>query len=425
MGQEAAKGVSMRPLVMALAGVAVFLAACVGEQAEPDSQGVSSPAATSATPTEVATRAPSPSPLVRPEGIFLVNADGTALRQLYEGRVGAFSWSPDGRHIALMTLDDEQLRLVDVQSGDVRDLGQGGRDTPRWSPDGRSLLFAGPGSAELQPPLLVQVVDVETRQRRQLIEGGVFPEWSPDGNRIAYSGPTCERWKIRHVLNLETGESRELVPAHPEAWATLSPDWSSIAYLKAEPSPDAPDAIYHVYVADFDATNERALPGEVGARTYLVWSPDGKWIDYTVTLPPGGPKNERAYLVRSDGSAAPVQIAERGAASGWSPDSTLLVVHDSETQQVYTYDVNSGQVLPVWDGIVYSDEWSPDGSRLAFVAPAPGQARADLHVFDLATRSTTTITEAPTYAATPQWSPDGDRIAFMAIGGGLGFGYCE
>jgi TolB protein len=216
-----------------------------------------------------------------------------------------------------------------------------------------------------------------------------------------------------------------LAPAHPEAWGTLSPDWGRIAYLKAEPSPDARDATYHIYVADFDGTNEYALPGEAGASTYLVWSPDGQWIDYTVMLPPGGPKNERAYLVRSDGSAAPVQIAEQGAASGWSPDSTLLVVHDSETQQVYTYDVNSGRTLPVWDGIVYSHAWSRDGSRLAFVAPAPGQARADLHVFDLAARSTTTITEAPTYAATPQWSPDGDRVAFMAIGGGFGFGYCE
>lgn len=420
----AAKGVRMRHLLMALAGVALLLAACGGGDTEPIPPTVSSPAATSATPTEVATPAPSPSPLVRPEGIFLVNADGTALRQLYDGRVGAFSWSPDGRYIALMTLDNEQLRLVEVRSGEVLDLGQGGRDTPRWSPDGRSLLFSGPGTAELQPPVLVQVVEVGTGHHRQLVEG-LFPEWSPDGDRIAYSGPTCERWKVRHVLDLATGESRELVPAHPEARATLSPDWSSIAYLKAEPSPDAPDATYHVYVADFDGTNEYALPGEVGARTYLVWSPDGRWINYTVTLPPGGPKNEQAYLVRSDGAATPIQLAEEGGASSWSPDSTLLVVHDSEPPQVYAYEVNSGEALPVWDGIVYSHGWSRDGSRLAFVAPAPEQARADLHVFDLATRLTATITGAPIYAATPQWSPDGERIAFMAIGGGFGFGYCE
>ena len=78
----------------------------------------------------------------------------------------------------------------------------------------------------------------------------------------------------------------------------------------------------------------------------------------------------------------------------------------------------------MWDGIVHHLDWSPDGSRIAFIAHASGQDRADLYIYDLATRSTTRVTDAPIYAASPKWSPDGERIAFLAIPGGYGYMLC-
>jgi dipeptidyl aminopeptidase/acylaminoacyl peptidase len=65
--------------------------------------------------------------------------------------VGAFSWSPDGKHIAfqagrdpdLSSGDTEQLYLVDVADRHVRKLLDSGgpNANPKWSPDGRQIAY--------------------------------------------------------------------------------------------------------------------------------------------------------------------------------------------------------------------------------------------------------------------------------------------
>ena len=386
----------------ALAAIGLVFAACGGEKTQ------DTPRAT---------------PLAPPQGIFLVNADGTALRQLYDGPVGTFSWSPDGQRIALMTVGEE-LVVVDVGTGDVRDLGTGGRSALAWSPDGRSVLFIGPESGQgSDERFVMQIVEVDTGERRTLEEGRQ-PAWSPDGKQVSYA-PTCEHWRNRRILNLETGESQELAPALPEAGASPSPDWKRIAYFNPGISPQAPNGTRHIYVADFDGTNEQVLPGEVSPSTFLDWSPDGAWLAYSSRFPGEGSSwGDHPYVVASDGSQTVVALAERGWVEGWSPDSRYLVVNESPG--LFFYGVDTGANLAFWSDTGYHSDWSPDSLSIAFVAPARGgnSGGADLYVADVQTLQVHSLTEAPIYAALPKWSPDGRSIAFMAIGGGFDFGYC-
>jgi len=277
------------------------------------------------------------------------------------------------------------------------------------------------GTPSATGPFL-EIIDVATGSRKRLT-AGIYGEWSPDGRRISFSGPTCERREDRRMLDLETGKATDLAPAYPEASVHISPDWTRIAYFKGPPpGPGSADETATLYVADLDGSNEHALPTGPLGPGWVVWSPDGNWLSYTARTPGGWPEDQRPYLIRSDGSGSPVALAERGGVSGWSPDSSMVAVGNEAG--AFLYNVHDESRVPVWDGIVRHFAWSPDGSRVAFTAAVPGQDRADLYIYDLATRSSIRVTDAPIYAARPEWSPDGRRVAFLAIPGGYGYGLC-
>lgn len=67
--------------------------------------------------------------------------------------------------------------------------------------------------------------------------------------------------------------------------------------------------------------------------------------------------------------------------------------------------------------------WSPDGSRLAFIA-ALGETGADLYLYDVAADSITRLTDEPDHAALPTWSPDGAFVVYQEMRTfGTGAGY--
>jgi Tol biopolymer transport system component len=368
----------------------------------------------------MATPVPTETTLERPVGIFVVNADGSGLRQVWDGDAVAQSWSPDGRVIAFADrlAPTHDVILLDLDTGAARDLGPSTPSAITWSPDGTSLLVtASGGGPDPTTSRFLETIDVTTGERKRLT-AGIYGEWSPDGTRVAFSGPECQRRFDWRALDLATGDITDVLPAYPDATAFISPDWNRIAYFKELPPADVPDAGAPLYVADFDGSNERVLPTGPLRYAWPSWSPDGMWLTYSAD-----PETQRPYLVSSDGSAPPIALADSGYVYGWSVDSSTLVVNGDEG--ITLYRLAGGERSPVWDTPAYDVEWSPDGTRLGFVAPAPGQDRADLDVYDLGTQAVKKLSDAPLYAASPVWSPDGRRIAFLSIIGGYGYGICE
>lgn len=129
------------------------------------------------------------------------------------------TWSPDGKGIAY-TWDkpvgrygDGELWLMDAQGDNQKRLGQSGAHdlAPTWSSDSRYILFVRRENdedlaAEYGPENLVSslwVVDVATKEERQLVESvgksHWSPAWLPDGSAVIFisnRGGTSDLWLV-------------------------------------------------------------------------------------------------------------------------------------------------------------------------------------------------------------------------------------
>ncbi|MEZ4960949.1 MAG: FG-GAP-like repeat-containing protein [Saprospiraceae bacterium] len=147
--------------------------------------------------------------------IFTINTDGSGLRQLtHEENMVCYyaSWSPDGQHILFtgFSQPDRDLYLLNKDGSGRKQIGPGG-DAPAWSPDGRKIVFQekrgddyylmwmnadGTGSE----PLLGKEILGET------------PSWAPNGQQIFYELKNKAGFFEIKKLDLATGNIERVLP---------------------------------------------------------------------------------------------------------------------------------------------------------------------------------------------------------------------
>ena len=226
--------------------------------------------------------------------VWVVNVDGTQLRQLPSDRIvaelgagpspaAAMEWAPDGRSIVVSTARDG-VRGITILAAD----GSGARavplpsgmraEGPTWRPpDGREILFRAttdegfhlyavrPDGTDLRPV---------TPDAGRSDWDGLFFGWSPDGSRVAYqwretAAPQAQRL---YVIPAEGGEPRAITTGE-SVGAMWSPDGTKIAYFDAASS--VPGDVAPVSVVDVDGASERTALSSDGGGLF-TWAPDGK-----------------------------------------------------------------------------------------------------------------------------------------------------
>ncbi len=132
--------------------------------------------------------------------IFVMSDFGSQIRQLTDSDSGDHSWcvmcgndapawSPDGKRIAFSGTGDgdSEIFVMNADGTEVRQLtdndsGDGG---PAWSPDGTRIAFNGTrdGDSEI---FVMNADGTEVRQVTGHDSDDYSPAWSPDGKRIAF-----------------------------------------------------------------------------------------------------------------------------------------------------------------------------------------------------------------------------------------------
>src|SRR4051812_9212178 len=134
------------------------------------------------------------------------------------------------------------------------------------------------------------------------------------------------------------------------------------------------------------------------------------WPRTAKAVPPAGP--ERAFTARD------LFDLEAASDPAISPDGRWIayvrrsgdIMTDRFRRSIWLIDTGSGAQAPLATG-ASQPVWSPDGTRLAYIAAAEG-GRAQLFVRWMSTGQSVAITGLPDSPSSVAWSPDGRQIAY-------------
>jgi C-terminal processing protease CtpA/Prc/Tol biopolymer transport system component len=110
-----------------------------------------------------------------------------------------------------------------------------------------------------------------------------------------------------------------------------------------------------------------------------------------------------------------VTLHDQATESELSPDGkTLALVIRGD---IWTVPVTGGDATRLTTDPANDDDinWSPDGTKLAFISDRGNQP--DLYLLDVKTKAVTRMTNDPAAESNPVWSPDGKFISYAKAGG--------
>jgi TolB protein len=264
--------------------------------------------------------------------IFIVNADGTGLRQLTNIAEGACSFD--------------------------------------WSPDGKQLVYTSPcaGKEKDYPGSTLYLLDIESGESRPLPfkKGGDFePAWSPNGDEIAFTSMRDGTMQV-YVYKFRD-ESLTLLTkpiyspqAHYPAW---SPDSSQLAYTVIR------SGLLQIWTMSADGKNQQQQVRMGGTFSdYLpVWSPDGTTLLFsqTNTSLNGISSLQRYGFETKQVDALPLSPSLSATDAHFSPDGSWIVYEgsDGSSQDIYTWHMFEGQPqrLTTSSQIDFDAVWRPGG----------------------------------------------------------------
>ncbi|MBA4800279.1 MAG: S9 family peptidase [Euryhalocaulis sp.] len=294
--------------------------------------------------------------------------------------------SPDGETVAYVRMGYDKAKdspagsvwVVDVDSGAHRPLitGAGSYNAPRWSPDGRRLAYMAVEDGK--PEMRVRYMDDGSSfSVAQLFQPPQGYDWSPDGRTIAFSMFT-------------KGETPSFAtpPEKPEGaeWAEPVRVFDDLVY-RFDGQGWLKEGAAHIYVVPADGGSPRQLtkgdngfgsPEWLDENTILavgndVENPDLDPIEseiYAISVNSG---DRRALTTRDgpDGSPAVSPDGRRIAYTGY--DDRVLAYQQTD---LWVMDANGAEprnLTADFDHSVSSPEWAANGRGVYVTAEVNGQ----------------------------------------------------
>ncbi len=378
----------------------------------------------------------------------LASAQGVVNRQVWvgpdvdpEGRV-----SRDGRYITYPYWDTGDLAIFDIATGEKRQITHKGTwsdndefaqvSTP--SPDGRQIAFAWYKGATYE----LRVIGIDGSQERTLYRNDnvTYMEpmaWSPNGEHIFASFYTKDNKMQVVSVSVANGGERvyKSFPSEPFGGIgmSLSPDGRYLAYSFPQSGNSSHSDIACLATQDGSESPLIQNPADDGV---FGWTPDGRSILFmsdrtgqnslwALDVVEGKAKGSPRLLKPAGGSIVPVGITEKGA---------VYYGMNTGVREIYAAELDfaSGKlhgppkpVTQLFTGRNSSPDWSPDGSRLAYLSVRRrtdkygwGNPADTIVIRTLATGKEREIALDPVSGHAFQglrWAPDGRSLVIKGV----------
>ena len=272
-------------------------------------------------------------------------------------------------------------------SGVIRTSENGGKDEPvteldpekqerahrfaRLLPDGKAIIFTvASGGIDSYDDARIDVVDLATKKRKTLVQGGTFARYSPSGHLVYARGGSLYAVAFDPRALEVTGTPVKVVDG------VLMSTNIGTAYFDVSPAGDLAYA---------------AGPVENGERT-LHWV-DRQGKATPLPLPPQSYLNPRI-----------------------SPNGKLLAVEvEGPNHDFYAYDFDRAVLSKITnDGTSHAPIWSPDGKRIAFRTWKGGKMTLAWMPADRSGPEELMV-NVPAWQSAVSFSPDGKYLAFDQV----------
>jgi TolB protein len=250
--------------------------------------------------------------------------------------------------------------------------------------------------------------------------GSAHATYAGDNGRLAFGINIAGNTDVYSVL--PNGQDLQRLTTDPgfDACAAYSADGSKIAYCSGQGGGPV-----QVWTMNQDGTDKQQITHMTNPAIFPDFSPDGSKIVFSAK--PAGSSKRDIYVINSDGTGLTQLTSDAGDNSyaAFSPNGTKIVftsnrsgipqvwlMHaDGSHQRQLTFDPQPKDQVP---------DWSPDGSKIAYVADTHGVADivnpswGDIWVMNAAGHNQRQLTSGASWYGTA-WSPDGTRIATMDL----------
>ncbi|NSW94760.1 MAG: S9 family peptidase [Bacteroidales bacterium] len=295
------------------------------------------------------------------------------------GRLGTFELSPDGSEVlytvSWIDLQSEQrttdIYKINTRGGDPVRLTSDGGSSPKWFDNGRKIAFIKNGNLYVMNPDGTGAVQVQG-----LTDFEIF-SISPAGNKIFFTRRVKLDQTANEKHNLPNAKVRIIDDLMYRHWNY----WHDYSYS-------------HIFVASF---NGKSVTGEKDImegqkfesptapyfdEAEIAWSPDGKYIAYTVKRLKG---RDDALSTNTDiilydiakGSEVNITEGNRGYDRNpvFSPDGSMIAYqsmerdgYEADLDRLFVYSIKEGKrtwLSEGWDYDVENIRWS-DNQNLYF-----------------------------------------------------------
>ncbi|MDE3001569.1 MAG: S9 family peptidase [Gemmatimonadota bacterium] len=232
-------------------------------------------------------------------------------------------------------------------------------------------------------------------------------EIAGDGSAVVFVRQEINRETMKResrivMQSLAGGAAVDVTEGPQDGAPRLSPDGRTLAFMRS--GEDDKRQVWVMPVGGNGASQLTTLPDGVKD---LAWSPDGReFVVVSRVDPDRAPDDHDEETMPTTRVARRVRYRDDG--DGWRGDAF---------SQLFLVDAATGRAEQITDGEGNhgAPAWSPDGSRIAFVTDRVEDRDFvrgfEVHVMELAGRTSRCWSGGLSRAESAAWSPDGTRLA--------------